>query len=59
VDWEYEEHKVRLKTLAVSHEAEMVRLDKLKLERQFLIEKHAAEMELLKQRSEGVDFTLC
>jgi len=50
LDWEYEEHKVRLNTLAVTHEVELVRLDTVNRERDFIIKKQDMELKLLEQK---------
>jgi hypothetical protein len=51
LDWEYEEHKVRLNTLAVSHEIELVRLDTVKREGEFMNQKHELELKLLQNKA--------
>lgn len=47
MDWEYEEHKLRLKTLGVAHEAEEIKLEKVKLEMTYLKDKQELEKQLL------------
>ncbi|OXA40704.1 hypothetical protein Fcan01_24418 [Folsomia candida] len=47
IDWEYEEHKLRLKTLVLAHEAEQLRVEKAKLEIRHITEKHELDVKLL------------
>lgn len=47
VDWEHEEHQVRMKTLALTFEAEQIRVKKSRLELEFIQEKHELEKQLL------------
>jgi hypothetical protein len=47
-EWEYEEHKIRMRTLKVTHECEEERLKKIRLEIKHNEEEHQEKMRIIK-----------
>jgi hypothetical protein len=46
-EWEFEEHKMRMRTLKITHECEEERLSKMKLEIKFIEELYQEKLKMI------------